>query len=102
MDTGDIDLWLDWQMQSRPAIVVPYVKARVETDLEYRIVLNRTAGSGRSRISQGGKVRLTPEVAAPLSRIAIDREPEDACSVEVSLSRSGEPPLVRVFECPAP
>jgi hypothetical protein len=34
MDIGDIDLWLDWQMQSRPAIVVPYVKARVETDLE--------------------------------------------------------------------
>src|SRR6266571_5101115 len=100
-DAGGIDLWLDWQLQSRPAIVVPYAKSRAETLVEYRIVLHKQSSAGRSRISQGGKLRLIPEVAAPLSWIAVDRQPQDSCSVEVSLSRPGQPPFVRVFECPA-
>ncbi len=99
-DAGGIDLWLDWQLQSRPAIVVPYAKSRAETFVEYRVVLEKQGGAGRSRISQGGKVLLKPNVATPLSRVAVDRQPQDACAIEISVNRPGEPPIVRSFECP--
>lgn len=100
MDGVPIDLWLEWQEQSRPAIVVPYAKAHAATLVQYRIVLDKQGASGRSLISQGGIVALEPDVPTPLSRTSVGLGPDDTCTVEVSVRPDGEPPIVKRFDCP--
>jgi curli production protein len=102
MDGAAIDLWLDWQLQSQPAIVVPYVKSASETALRYRVVLKKAGRSGQASIAQGGTLELRAGVAAPLSRISIDRSPGDGCRVEVTLLPSNAASQVRRFDCPEP
>lgn len=99
MDGVAIDLWLDWQDQSRPAIVVPYAKARAATLVQYRIIVDKQGAGGRSHVSQGGIVALEPDVPTPLSRTAVGLGPDDSCTVEVTLRPSGEPAIVKRFDC---
>lgn len=99
-DGAGIDLWLDWQMQSRPAVVVPYARAKTETAVRYRILLKRKGASGVSQIAQGGNAVLRPDAASPLTRMAVTRSPQDECSVEVSLEAGGRPAASKVFDCP--
>jgi hypothetical protein len=95
LEATPIEVWLDWQ-QSQPAIVVPYARAPFDATVAYRVTLTRTG----SRVVQRGQVRLESGVAAPISRIAVSRTPQDACSVEVSLEPEGGPALLRAFDCP--
>lgn len=100
MDGVPIDLWLDWQDQSRPAVVVPYARARAATLVRYRVILDKQGTGGRSHISQGGIVVLEPDVPTPLSRTAVGLGPGDSCTVEVSIRKDDEPPIVKRFDCP--
>jgi hypothetical protein len=102
MDSGDIDLWLDWQTQSRPAIIVPYVKAPEATALRYRVVLKKVARSGRAQIVQGGSVALDAGVPKALSRMAVDRAAGDACTIEVVIVEPAAYARSQSFDCPAP
>lgn len=100
MADAGIDLWLDWQTQSQPVIVVAYARATVEMPVRYRIVLKRKGASGVSQIVQGGNATLKPDAASALTRIAVSRSPQDECSVEVSVEEGGRPAASRVFDCP--
>lgn len=99
-DGAAIDLWLDWQMQSQPAIVVPYARATVEMPVRYRVALKRKGASGVSQIVQGGNATLKPHAASALTRIAVSRSPQDECSVEVSLEAGGRTAASKTFDCP--
>ena len=99
MDGMPIDLWLEWQGVPA-AVVIPYVKAREETLLGYRVEFTRRGAGGRSSVSQGGEVVLAAGVPMALSRISVQRTPGDACSVRVTLVVTGSKPAITSFDCP--
>lgn len=101
MDGMPVDLWLEWK-GTPAAVVIPYVRAREETLLGYRVEFTRRGAGGRSNISQGGEVVLAAGVPTALSRISVQRSAGDACSVRVTLVVTGNEPAVASFDCPPP
>jgi hypothetical protein len=96
---SDIQLWLETEARTQPAVIVPYVRSESSTELRYSIGLEAQGDAGSSRMSQGGKVRLQGGVAQALGRLQVSLEGVQECTVHIALAQYGQPKSTYDFPC---
>lgn len=101
MMDADVQVWLDAATETRPGMIVPYVVSEQPRDFRYRLRAVQDGSGGRAIIGQTGAVRLSANVPAALSTIALSRSPRDRCEIEVVLTEVGLPERRYVFQCPS-
>lgn len=96
----DLQVWLETSSLAQTSIIIPHVQSDTEKMLSYRIMTTREGPSGRSSIGQSGEIRLKPDQATALSRLALQREGSDKCHITLILSLPNAPERHYEFSCP--
>jgi curli production protein len=96
---ADIQVWLETIARTTPGIIVPYVQSSENTTLRYLVTAVRESSGGRSEMTQEGTVTLTADVPKALSRMALSRERNDSCTVNLTLSLAGTEDRNYRFNC---
>lgn len=96
---ADIQLWLETQAQTRPALIVPYVRSNSPTEIQYSIGFDSQGSSGRSRMSQGGTLILDGGQAKALGQLAVNLDGVKDCWLKIALAQYGRPKTTYDFSC---
>lgn len=100
---ADLQVWLEtFFTKNQPAFVVPYVRSNEDTNLTYRLNTVQVSQSGRSVLNQSGSVDVQAGVPVALVRMALSREKDDECHIDVYLEQKNLGEQEYHFECPAP
>lgn len=97
---SDIQVWLETFAKTQPVVVVPYVKSTVDITLRYKLRTVKQGNGGKSIVGQGGVVAITANVPAALSRMSLNRSPNDDCQIDLVLSEAGSADKNYRFDCP--
>lgn len=96
-----IEIWLEWRVRPRAAVVVPYVRTQDRTQVDYVVVIKRRDAAESAQIEQTGDALLQPQLARSLGELGIRRERGDTCTVFVRVAPRGQSkPIERNFDCP--
>ncbi len=97
---NDIQVWLETFAKTQPTVIVPYVKSSENTTLRYKVRTIKEGDSGKSVMGQGGVVSTVANTPVALSRMSLNRSPNDQCTIDLVLSESGSPDRSYHFDCP--
>lgn len=88
MDTGaDFQIWLEYTVQPRMAIIMPYVRSPAAGDFRYKIRVQQRSRGSVATISQGGVVHAPARDPVSLTRIAVNPPAGgDTCDVELNVT----------------
>lgn len=98
---NDIQVWLETFARTQPTVIVPYVKSSENLTLRYKVRTTREGDGGKSVMGQGGIVSTVANIPVALSRLSLNRSPNDQCKIDLVLSRPGSADRNYHFECPA-
>lgn len=97
---NDIQVWLETFARTQPTVIVPYVKSSENMTLRYKVRTTKEGDGGKSVIGQGGIVNTIANIPIALSRMSLNRSPNDQCKIDLVLSQAGSPDRSYHFECP--
>ena len=93
----NIQIWLETEASS---IITPYVQSDIPRKLEYRVRASKRGQSGRSEVTQSGKVSIQSGEPVALGTIGMSLSPRDECHIELSLTDGGVLVATVVLDCP--
>lgn len=96
----DLQVWLETVANTRPSVVIPYVRSAEGGDLRYRLTAVRQGRDGSSLISQSGGVRLQAGAPTALTRFSLSIGNDDDCHIELLLIANGVASGTYRFDCP--
>jgi hypothetical protein len=97
---ADLKVWLDTQAQAGQTVLIPYVKSVKDIQVNYSLSVKKSGKSGTSSISQGGNVNAVAAQPTALSKMSMNLQKDDTCSIELVL-RNGDKELgTYSFDCP--
>ena len=95
----NIQVWLETDAR-KGSLITPYVQSAQPRTLQYRVRATKEGPSGRSEVSQSGKVQIENAEPVALGRFAISSAATDQCRIELSLLEGGELLATYVLPCP--
>jgi hypothetical protein len=96
----NLQVWLTTVPDTRPAVVIPYVRSPRDSRLRYRVNVSKRGPGGSSTIGQGGDVQARADQPTPLSQFSVDVGARDQCHIEITLLADGQPAGTYHFDCP--
>ncbi|HEX7387594.1 MAG TPA: curli-like amyloid fiber formation chaperone CsgH [Castellaniella sp.] len=97
---ANLQVWLDTLSNTRPSIVVPYVRSAQDSNIRYRVEVRKHGPGGSSTIGQGGDIHTQAGQATALSEFSLNVAAGDECSITLSLSANGQSASTYHFACP--
>ena len=97
---ADLQVWLDTASNTRPAVIIPYVRSPESGTLHYQLSAVRQGQSGSSTIQQSGTVPLQADKPTALTRFSLSVGAQDQCKIELILFANGQPAGTYQFTCP--
>ena len=99
MADTDIQVWLETEARTHPPQVVPYVQSDKTADIRYTIGVLAQGKSGRTRMSQGGRLALEPGQPKALGKISLSLDPAQECTISIAINQNGAPAREYEFSC---
>ncbi|HEX7386105.1 MAG TPA: curli-like amyloid fiber formation chaperone CsgH [Castellaniella sp.] len=102
MIVADTDLmaWLETVPDTRPVVMVPYVKSRLNATIQYQLTATRRGVTGLATIKQSGNLQLKASTPAQLTRFSLSVGSQDDCKIELVLFSHGNTLGTYQFACP--
>lgn len=95
-----LQVWLDTQTGSGPAMVIPYVQSATAKTVLYRVDVIKTGAGSASHASQAGTVIAPAATPTALPRLTIDAGATDKCRIELAVGERKTAMEKHVFDCP--
>lgn len=99
MTDTDIQVWLETEARTHPPQVVPYVQSEKTVDIRYTVGVLAQGKSGRTRMSQGGRLTLESGQPKALGKISLTLDSTEECSISIAINQNGAPAHQYDFSC---
>jgi len=86
----NLKVWLDVNAAGGQTMVVPYVSAAVDVDLQYELKLDNSGTMGSSSVAQSGSLHVFAHSPKRISTIRVTPQPGGTCKVGLVLRDHGQ------------
>ncbi len=100
-ESAEIELWIEKEATGAHQVtLIPYVKTRHASNLQYIFEVDKQGKSGRARTRQGGKLSSQPNQPKALSTLSLNLTADDRYQINFKLYDEDQLVAELVYEVP--